>query len=265
MTSFLFIQTLPHKTYFSQSFERQQFASISLNWHNSCNLVEVMKEDQKKNICGFVLFRRFVNAQSLGDIGGNNARKEEFMENVRRKSNWRVMLFLLGQIGLTFLLTSNLAGCAPKQRIKVNSQPPGAHVFYKNVVVATTPAVIELNKKEQDVILRLEKKGYEPIDVYLTRSFKGWYIPKMIAASTGVASVSLMKRGSTKAGVISAGVGLLVGTTVGLFYGFSSGDAYKLSPSEVNVVMTELTKQGVRMQDLSKDEIIIVDMESIKK
>jgi len=183
------------------------------------------------------------------------------MKSTKKESAWRITLTLSVVTSLFIMFI----GCAAKQRIRINSEPPGAHVFFKNVVVATTPAVIELNKKEKNVILRLEKEGYKPIDVNLKRGYNGWYIPKLLAFSAGWFLTQVALKGNTKGSVIPAATGAVVGTSAGLFYGFSSGDAYKLNPKEVNVVMTELKKQGIELKDMSEDKVIVLDASSLER
>lgn len=159
------------------------------------------------------------------------------MKQFFKKPKWIVFFSLLGGIGAVLLLTS----CASiihgtKQNLSVSSMPSGAKVFVKGVHMATTPAVIELSRKESNIILRFEKEGYEPVEVALNRSVDGWIWGNIV-----------------------------FGGLIGLAVDFIDGAAYKLSPSEVNAVLTELRKQGVSLNP-SKDTIVVaVDLRSIRK
>ena len=103
--------------------------------------------------------------------------------------------------------------------------------------MATTPAVIELKRKESNIILRFEKEGYEPVEIALNRSVDGW-----IAGN------------------------IIFGGLIGLAIDFLDGAAYKLSPSEVSAALAEAKKQGMNLENLSKDGVIIaVDLQAIRK
>lgn len=155
-----------------------------------------------------------------------------------KKSVWVICLSLLGGVGLVLLV----AGCGTiihgtRQKISVSSVPSGAKVIVKGYHMATTPAVIELDRKESNIILRFEKEEYESVEVPLYRSVDGW-----VAGNC------------------------LFGGIIGLAIDFISGGAYKLSPSEINAVMAELKKQGMKLEDMSKDGVVIaVDLQAIRK
>ena len=160
------------------------------------------------------------------------------MERFMKKPVWIVSLSLLGGFGLALLIV----GCATiihgtRQNIAVSSVPSGAKVIVKGVYMGTTPAVIKLKRNESNITLRFEKEGYEPVEVALNRSVDGW-----IAGN------------------------IIFGGLIGLAIDFISGGAYKLSPSEVNAVLAELKKQGMNLQDISKDGVVIaVDLRAIRK
>lgn len=103
--------------------------------------------------------------------------------------------------------------------------------------MATTPAVIELKRNESNIILHFEKDGYEPVEIVLNRSVDSW-----IAGN------------------------IIFGGLIGLAIDFISGGAYKLSPSEVQAVLADLKKQGMNIEDLSKDGVVVaVDLRAIRK
>lgn len=155
-----------------------------------------------------------------------------------RKLFWLCSLLLLGGIGAVLIIVS----CASiihgtRQNISVSSVPSGAKVIVKGAEMATTPAVIKLSRKESHIILRFEKEGYEPVEIALNRSVDGW-----IAGN------------------------IIFGGLIGLAIDFIDGAAYKLSPSEVEAALAEAKKQGMNLEDLSKDGVIIaVDLQAIRK
>jgi len=119
------------------------------------------------------------------------------------------------------------------QEISVNSQPSAAKVIVKGVNMATTPAVIDLKRKESNIVIRFEKEGYEPVEIALRRSTDGWIVGNII-----------------------------FGGVIGLVVDFINGAAYKLSPADIQV---ELRKLNVKIKDLPKNGLLIaVDLESIK-
>ena len=138
------------------------------------------------------------------------------------------------------LLLFGIAGCAAiihgtKQEVAVSSTPSGADVIVMGAHMATTPAVIKLDRKDSNIVLRFEKEGYEPVEIALRRSVDGW-----IAGN------------------------ILFGGLIGLVIDFASGAAYKLSPPEIQAVMQE---KGISLDDIPSDGdlVIWVDMQSITK
>lgn len=141
-------------------------------------------------------------------------------------------LRLLGGLAPALLLV----GCATiihggtRQNVPVASSPPGARVIVKGAHMATTPAVIELSRKESYVIVRFEKEGYEPAEVVLNRKVSPWIASNLIW-----------------------GPGVLIGLAID----FIGGGAYTLSPSEARAVMTDLEERGVSLEDMSNDGVIV--------
>ena len=155
----------------------------------------------------------------------------------QRKLLWLCLLLLLGGILIVLVVSCATIIHGTRQEISVNSMPSGAKVIVKGVHMATTPAVIELKRKESNIILRFEKEGYEPVDIALRRSVDGW-----IAGN------------------------IIFGGLIGLAVDFIDGAAYKLSPAEVQTALNEAKKQGMNLENLSKDGVIIaVDLQAIQK
>jgi hypothetical protein len=155
-----------------------------------------------------------------------------------KKPLWLICLVLLGGLGAVLFLAS----CATivhgtKQKITVNSEPAGAKVVVRGVEMATTPAIIELERNNPNVVLRFEKEGYEPVEIMLKRKTSGWIWGN-----------------------------ILLGGVFGLVIDFINGAAYELSPTEVKAVLKELEKQGMNIEDLSnKNVVVAVDLQTIKK
>lgn len=159
------------------------------------------------------------------------------MKTVKSKKIFKFILFSLFGGGILGLLVT-LVGCASirhgtRQDISVNSTPSGAKVFVKGIHMATTPSIIELKRKDLDIVLRFEKDGYEPVEVALHRTMDGWVWGNV-----------------------------LFGGFVGLAIDFIDGAAYKLTPAEVNAV---LEKTKLSMKDLPKDGLLVaVDMQELR-
>ncbi len=135
-----------------------------------------------------------------------------------------------------------VVACGPTmQVIRIYSDPPGAEVLLKGTVVATTPAQVKVSKKEADLSLRIEKDGYNPVDVLLRRSFDPWFVPKGCGLALlfgGVYAVQNALRG-VDPGTVGGLIPVVAGTTAffgaDMIGGFVTGAAYKISPREVTV------------------------------
>ncbi|MBN1782551.1 PEGA domain-containing protein [bacterium] len=167
-------------------------------------------------------------------------------------------------IAIILCLVCLLSGCAATQMIEVGSEPAGARILVKDVQLGLTPRKIKVDKKDETVILRLEKEGYEPAEIVLTRRFDGAYIPKAVVASSLVASLQLMQGGTTRGTVTSAGTGLAAGAAASLYYGFKQGGAYKFEPSNINTVLRKYEEVGYVVPELSDDEILVLDASLIQ-
>ncbi len=117
------------------------------------------------------------------------------------------------KVSFLLILPIIISGCAAiihgsSQDIAVNSTPSGAKVIIMGAHEATTPAVINLKRSNNNIILRFEKEGYEPVEFALTRKVDGWVVGNI-------------------------GFGGLIGLVVD----FATGAAYKLAPEEVSLTM----------------------------
>ena len=82
---------------------------------------------------------------------------------------------------LCVLTTCSLVstGCAGimngrTQRVGVSSNPPGAQVFLGGEPAGVTPVMVDLPRRERDLVLRLEKDGFVTREVPVERSFSRW-------------------------------------------------------------------------------------------
>ena len=145
----------------------------------------------------------------------------------------------MSRILAAFLVAALLAGCAniihgSKQDIRVISNPSGAvvRVNFKNMAT-TTPSVVTLDRKKTGYVLTFEKEGYKPVEVSLTRTIDGWLFGNILLLEIGI---------------------------VGLIIDFSSGAAYKLTPSEVQVVLGQKEASLNRNRDTL---VVFADMEKL--
>lgn len=150
--------------------------------------------------------------------------------------------------GFTAILFSN--GCATiahgrYQRIQVETDPPSAKVSVegtrrqtKGVVRFETPGEVAVHRKEERVVLRIEKDGYGPVEVALKRGASAW-TPLGFAGFVGGLGVWL---GMLEGG---AGVGMAVGAAyggVGVAIDLLTGSAFRLHPSRISLTLEP--KQG---------------------
>lgn len=154
------------------------------------------------------------------------------------KATWTIGLALFGGLSVSLIVI----GCASimhgaRQDISVTSVPLGAKVTVNGVNMGATPSMIRLDRAASSIALVFTKEGYEPVTVALNRRMDGWLLGNII-----------------------------LGGLIGLAIDFATGSAYRLSPKEVNVVLSELKKQGANIDKLSKDSILIaVDLRSLEE
>jgi len=127
-----------------------------------------------------------------------------------------------------------LTGCATiihgaSQDIRVTSQPSGATVRVDGTAT-TTPGVLKLERKRAYTLM-FEKQGYQPVEVHLKQTFDGWVWGNII-----------------------------FGGIIGLVIDYAGGAAYKLTPSEVNVVLGE---KAASLKDSKNNMVVFVDFEQL--
>jgi hypothetical protein len=137
------------------------------------------------------------------------------------------------------------SGCATvangrHQRVQVETNPPAAKVLVNGTQRQTkatplqfeTPGEVVLNRKEKQVTLRIEKDGYEPVEIALKRGASGW-TPLGGASFLGLGVLGGMVEGGA-AGALALGAAFL-GISVGI--DLATGSAYRLDPSKVSVTL----------------------------
>lgn len=140
-------------------------------------------------------------------------------------------IFVIGGILFAVFVVS---GCATlisgtHQKIKINSQPPGAKVIIEDtcdnelIMTVTTPAEVKLSRS-RSYHLRINKKGYYPVIRGIGRK----------ANPAIIVDLALLPAHwvGTLSGMISAGVDHFTGAI------------WVLSPKEINVELKEIENKG---------------------
>lgn len=148
---------------------------------------------------------------------------------------WRAALVLLG--------CSLSASCAfvvhgRSQEITVISDPPGARVYVGNKPVGTTPTQVGLLRSRADLVLRIERDAYEPVEVRLKRAVSGWIAGDVAMA---VRNGTYAGQGLDSPSDVPKAVATIAAVTLGI--DFATGAAYRLSPSRVQVKLTPRQSQ----------------------
>ena len=68
----------------------------------------------------------------------------------------------------------------------VISDPARALVYIDGKLVGTTPTRLGILRSRTDVVLRIEKDGYNPVDLRLQRSVSGWVAGDIAMAADGI-------------------------------------------------------------------------------
>ena len=109
---------------------------------------------------------------------------------------------------LTIILL--VVGCATimqgtSQGISVNSNPSGARIVVMGMDQGVTPAVVKVSRGDTNVIIKIQKDGYAPVEIALSRSVSGWVWGN-----------------------------IAFGGVIGLVVDFATGGVYKLNPEVIN-------------------------------
>jgi hypothetical protein len=131
-------------------------------------------------------------------------------------------------VGVTMTLA--LGGCASimqgtTQQVSLSSSPSGASITVNGRALGTTPAAVDLKRKDNHVI-RIELDGYQPYEVALARSVSGWVWGNIV-----------------------------FGGLPGLAVDAITGGLYKLSPEQV---MASLASEAPALSELDDDQLYIM-------
>ena len=108
------------------------------------------------------------------------------------------------------------------QDIGVSSSPIKATVKLDGVIKGETPLILEI-KRNKGGKVRIEKEGYEPVEIVLTKKMSGWVFGN-----------------------------ILFGGIPGLIIDLVAGGTYQLKPESINV---NLNKVEIGMNEKSVQEI----------
>jgi len=137
----------------------------------------------------------------------------------------------------------------PSQKIPVTSAPMGARVFVDGKDMGTTPLTLELKKKKPGVI-RIEKEGYHPHEIRITRKKPSQLSLTVIGNAAvgvpfGLVLGAKMRVNENFDFWEKIGQALLyytlIATAVALplsLVDYITGAAYSLSPKSLEVVLT---------------------------
>jgi hypothetical protein len=117
-----------------------------------------------------------------------------------------------------------------KQTIRVSTEPPGATVFVNGEDRGRTPTQVNLRRKARSTVVRLERAGYAPATVEVTRRASGW-----IAADAAVGAAQFLNQGLSGVQEQAASAAAVTAVLVGI--DLAAGGAYALRPSSIHVVL----------------------------
>ena len=149
-----------------------------------------------------------------------------------RRRLWSVLA-----LAIVVLVSSAGAGCATivsgtTQGIRIESEPPGADVLLDGENKGVTPIQIKVSRKQTSAVIRVEKTGYAPASVPLTRGTNG-----AITWDFVFGGIQLVNQGAgTGQRVVSAAV-LSIGT---LAIDLMAGGAYTQKPDRIHIALRAL-------------------------
>ncbi len=116
-----------------------------------------------------------------------------------------------------------------KQDIIIKSSPSGAVVTINNINSGITPITTRLSKKTKTQLVKIELDGYKPYEINITREFNAWYLGNII-----------------------------FGQIVGLIIDAADGAMYKLTPTQINAVLSKGENYEEGIGYLKKDNNIFI-------
>jgi len=154
------------------------------------------------------------------------------------------------------------------QKIPVTSNPSGAKIIVDGEEIDYAPLELKL-KRKKDHIIRIEKQGYNPLEIRITRktsapsvgiSIIGNYFSGAIpGAFLGALVAYALKgeEGKSKSKSWGAGCGVLIGWICTIITDFKSGANYTLSLKELNVTLKKI-------EGKPQPNFILIDTEQLQ-
>ena len=144
--------------------------------------------------------------------------------------------------GLLLAAALTGSGCATlahgrTQEISIRSVPAGARVYIGSELVGETPARVLIRRRERDAVVRIEKDGFEPAEVKLTRKASGW-----ILGDVGWAAAQFQNQGLRSASEAPMAAVSVAAISIGV--DVATGSAWRQSPGEVRVMLKRVEISG---------------------
>lgn len=118
-------------------------------------------------------------------------------------------------LSLSFLSFLIISGCATilngsKQDVQINSDPSGAKVYVNNTYQGETPLTKSMERKSENIEIKIKLDGYKTYSLNLRRNFNGTTL-----------------------------VNIVLGGIIGIGIDAATGAMYKLDPSTVRADLEE--------------------------
>ena len=113
------------------------------------------------------------------------------------------------------------------QDIEVVSDPSKSQVYVNGRLISNTPTEIVLPDRRRPYVLRLEKEGYNSLEIKMKRKFSGWVLGEMVYG-VFISWINYRLQGK------GAGLGSFLFHTAFLGVDFYSGAAFKQYPSRID-------------------------------
>jgi PEGA domain len=147
----------------------------------------------------------------------------------------RALWLVMATLGVALLHSTACAtmarGAGGTQEVIVTSAPAGARVFIGNTIVGLTPVRLDLKRRDNHIVLRFEKEGFEPRQIPVKQSVSGWLALDLFPLNPyicqGLNSADQCPTKWQRAGALTLAFGL----------DFLTGAAYTLPPA-VHAVLT---------------------------
>ncbi|MBE9469136.1 MAG: PEGA domain-containing protein [Bacteroidetes bacterium] len=120
-----------------------------------------------------------------------------------------------------------------KQDIIIKSSPSGAVVKIDNNNIGITPITTRLSRKFKTQLVKIELDGFKPYEVNITREFNAWFIGN-----------------------------IFIGGIIGIIIDAADGAMYKLTPTQINAVLSKDNnyEEGIGCLQKNNDIFIAVTL-----